>query len=254
MNIAIHADPDGANEAAAGLLSEWLLEPSVRTVMVAAGNTPLDLYRRIATHHLPLAHLTVFALDEYVGVPPEHPRNCANLLRRSVADAWGIPSSQFFALTSVETGALESVQEHERRIARAGGLDLLVLGLGQNGHLGFNEPGSAIDSTARVLPLAPISIEANRTWFAGDHAPALGVTVGMKTILEARRILILAYGPHKSDAVRRMAEGPVTTACPASLLQGHPRVNVFIDAAAAVHLVPNRNRQGWPMDARHDAR
>src|SRR6185436_13253059 len=113
------------------------------------------------------------------------------------------------------------------------GLDVLVLGLGQNGHLGFNEPGSAEDSAARVLDLDPISIEANRKWFGGDYAPARGATVGMKTILAARRILIMAYGAHKTVAVKAMVEGPRGPACPASLLQGLPNVHVFLDVAAA---------------------
>jgi glucosamine-6-phosphate deaminase len=126
-----------------------------------------------------------------------------------------------------------SVREHERLIAAAGGLDVLVLGLGQNGHLGFNEPGSAEDSTGRLLDLETISIEANRKWFGGDYAPAKGVTVGMKTILAARQILIMAYGAHKQAAVKAMLHGPRVAECPASFLQGHPDTQVFLDEAAA---------------------
>ena len=112
----------------------------------------------------------------------------------------------------------------------------MILGLGQNGHLGFNEPGSAENSTARVLELDAISVEANRTWFGGDYAPARGVTVGMKTILAARRILLLAYGPHKAAAAEMMIRGPRTPKCPASLLQGHPQVEIILDHAAAQRL------------------
>jgi glucosamine-6-phosphate deaminase len=204
--------------------------------MVAGGNTPLDLYRRIAERRLPLSHLNVFALDEYVGVPLEEPRNCANLLRRSVVEAWGIPPAQFFAVSSLPQNARASVQEHERRIANAGGLDVVVLGLGQNGHLGFNEPGSADNSDGRVLDLEPSSIEANREWFAGKHAPSQGATVGLKTILAARRILVMAYGPHKAMAVKEMIDGPRSAACPASFLQVHPDTRVFVDKAASARL------------------
>src|SRR5256885_1896687 len=119
-----------------GYAGGWLTSPGVRTLMVAGGNTPLELYRRMAEQRLPLSHLTVFALDEYVGVPLEEPRNCANLLRDSVAAAWGIP--RFFAISSLEQEALASVQALERRIANAGGIDAVVLGLGPNGHLRFN--------------------------------------------------------------------------------------------------------------------
>ena len=175
-------------------------------------------------------------LDEYVGVPREEPRNCANLLRRSVVEAWGIPSTQYHKVSSLEHEALESVRAHERRIEQAGGLDAIILGLGQNGHLGFNEPGSAEDSGARMLDLQPISIEANRKWFGGDYAPSKGATVGLKTILAARHVIVLAYGSHKTTAVAAMVEGKRGADCPGSFLQGHPDVHLFLDEAAAAGL------------------
>jgi glucosamine-6-phosphate deaminase len=236
MNLSIHSTPDLANAAAADLLAHWLTEPGIRTLMVAGGNSPLDLYRRVSERRLALAHLNVFVLDEYVGVPREEPRNCANLLRRSVGEAWGISPNRFFDLSSCEQEAVASLLAHEKRIAEEGGLDVIVLGLGQNGHLGFNEPGSAPDSPGRMLDLDSISIEANRKWFGGDYAPAKGVTVGLKTILAARRVLILAYGPHKAAATQAMVLGPVTDGCPASFLQNHPSAHAFCDKEAAAAL------------------
>jgi glucosamine-6-phosphate deaminase len=196
----------------------------------------MELYRRTGERGLKLSHLSVFALDEYVGVPPDEPRNCASLLRRCVQQAWGIPPAQFHTVSSLEADALASSREHERKIGQAGGLDVIILGLGQNGHLGFNEPGSAEDSSGRLLDLEKISIEANRKWYGGDYAPAKGVTVGLKTILAARHVLLLAYGSHKAAAVKAMVEGPRGPHCPASLLQGHPDTRVFLDGAAAASL------------------
>ena len=239
MNISTYATTGEAHDAAADCLVAWLAQSHTRNVMVAGGNSPLEVYHRVADRRLQLSHLNVFVLDEYVGVPPAEPRNCANLLRRSVAEAWGVPSSQFFIINPLESGALESVSGHEQRIAKLGGLDVMVLGLGQNGHLGFNEPGSAEDSCARLVALDPISVEANRQWFRGDYAPSLGVTVGLRTILAARHVLLLAYGPHKVAAVKAMVEGPRTDQCPASFLQGHPDVRVFLDNAAAAGLRVN---------------
>ncbi len=236
MNLHLSETADLANIAATDCLAAWLTAPTTRTVMVAAGNTPIELYRRIGERGLKLSHLNVFALDEYVGVPLEEPRNCANLMRRCVQQAWGIPSAQFHTVSSQEADALASVQEHERKIRKAGGLDVIILGLGQNSHLGFNEPGSAEDSSGRLLDLEVISIEANRQWFGGDYAPAKGVTVGLKTILAARHVLIMAYGSHKTAAVKAMVEGPRGPQCPASLLQGHPDTRVFLDDAAAARL------------------
>jgi len=201
--------------------------------MLAAGNTPLDLYGRIGERGLSLSHLHIFSLDEYVGVPLEEPRNCANIIRQTAIQPWAVPESQYHYVSSLDEDALSTVEQHEQLIEATGGLDLIVLGLGQNGHLGFNEPGSEEDSKARVLDLDPISVEANRKWFHGRYAPARGATVGMHTILAARRVLILAFGSHKTRAVQAMLEGPRSTVCPASLLQGHAHVHVFIDLEAA---------------------
>lgn len=238
-SLSVHPSPELATQAAADLLGGWLVQPGVRNVMLAGGNTPLDLYRQIADRRLPLAHLNLFALDEYVGVPVEEPRNCANLIRRTAVEPWDVPDRQYFTVSSSESQALQSVLDHERRIEAAGGIDVLVLGLGRNGHLGFNEPGSGKDSGARVLDLDPISIEANRQWFGGDYAPSRGATVGMRTILAARRIVILACGDHKAEAVRDLLEGPVSSRCPASFLQRHPETSFLIDRRAFSRVNPD---------------
>lgn len=204
--------------------------------MVAGGHTPLPLYQAVAEQDLDAIGLSISVLDEYVGVPRTDPRNCTNLLRATVAKAWRIPPENFFGLSSEEAGAEAAVLDHERRIHATGGLDAIVLGLGKNGHLGFNEPGSAKDSRARVLDLDPISIHANREWFGGEYAPARGATVGLRTILGARRVLLLAFGTAKAEAVHAMVRGPRSSACPASFLQNHPEAHVFLDdlAAAAI--------------------
>jgi glucosamine-6-phosphate deaminase len=236
MNLSIHPRAEAANAAATDCLANWLTSPGTCNVMVAAGNTPIELYRRIGERGLKLSHLNVFALDEYVGVPLEEPRNCANLMRRCVQQAWGIPPEQFHTVSSLEQDALASVREQERKIASAGGLDVMILGLGQNGHLGFNEPGSPEDSMGRLLDLETISINANRKWFGGDYAPTKGVTAGLKTILGARRVLIMAYGSHKTAPVQAMVKGPRGPQCPASFLQDHPNTHAFLDDAAAARL------------------
>lgn len=236
MNSSIHESVAEANAAAADWLVARLTHPDTRNVMVAGGNTPLEVYRLIAERRLKLSHLNIFALDEYVGVPLNEPRNTGNLLRRTVTQAWGIPSNQFFAVSSLEHDALYSIRRHEQIIADSGGLDVIVLGLGQNGHLGFNEPGSAEDSPGRLVSLDTISVEANRKWFGGDHAPAVGATAGLKMILATRHVLIMAYGSHKTAAVKAMVEGPRNVQCPASFLQTHPDARVVLDQAAAAAL------------------
>lgn len=225
-----------ADQAAADLVGQWLLEPGFRHLMVAAGNTPLPLYALIAAKRLSLPALQVHMLDEYVGVPVEEPRNCANLLRAHVAVAWGLPPARYHTLSSDPDLALPTALAHQERIESAGGLDAVILGLGQNGHLGFNEPGSTPDSGARLVPLEPVSIEANRLWFGGAYAPATGITIGLKTLLAARRVIVLAYGDPKANPVAAMAQGTPSPECPASLLQRHPNCWLFVDAAAAQRL------------------
>lgn len=209
--------------------------------MVAGGRTPLGLYDNVARRKLPLSRLNIFALDEYLGVPNDEPRSCANLLRRTVVQAWGVPAVQYYCLTSCEDLGAASIAQHEETIRALGGLDLVILGLGQNGHIGFNEPGSEADSIGRVLSLSPISVEANRQWFHGDYAPTRGVTVGMRTILSARSVLLLAFGLAKAVAVAAMLEGPETSSCPASYLRGHASALVFLDHQAAARLTRTYN-------------
>lgn len=244
MNLERFSDAASASSAAAERLCAWLAETECRNLMVAGGNSPLPLYERVA-ERLSTAEasargirerLRVFVLDEYVGVPAGHPRTTTELLRRVVQDAWGLPAGSFFGLSPRPDDALARLHAHERAVEAAGGLGAIVLGLGVNGHLGFNEPGSAPDSAARLVELQPASVEANRAWFAGTHAPSVGATVGLRTILAARRVLLVAFGEAKAEALRAMARGPVAPQCPASFLQQHPQAHVFVDAAAMLRM------------------
>lgn len=240
MHVEIRHDAKEAIRDAADLLIGWIRDEGVSRLMVAGGNTPLPLYEEIARRRIKKPGLHIDVLDEYVGVPNTDPRTCTNLLRRTVAEAWHIAPENFSGLSSDERDAEATVIGHERRIEAAGGLDAIVLGLGKNGHLGFNEPGSTADSAARLLDLDTTSIEANRAWFGGDYAPRQGATVGLRTILGSRRVLLLAFGAAKANAVRAMINGPGATSCPASFLQSHPDAHVFLDEAAAAQ----RSRAG----------
>ncbi len=234
MDVRVFSEAAQAVPAAAEILVSWLLAPDTRAVMLAGGNTPLPLYAAAAEKLGPAPpSLRVFVLDEYVGVPPEHPGTCTNLLGRSVRAAWGVGEERFFGLSSREDDALARVIAHQDSIEHSGGLDAIVLGLGANGHLGFNEPGSTRESGARLVQLDAVSVEANRAWFGGEHAPVVGATVGLRTILAARRVMLLAFGERKAEAGRAMVSGPVGAACPASFLQEHPAAHVFLDEAAA---------------------
>ena len=239
-NLTLHIETRQSAKAAiadaAELLFRWIENTAVRQLMVAGGHTPLPLYEAIARRGPDVSRLSINVLDEYVGVPHPDPRTCTSLLRATVAEAWGVPPERFFGLSSEAPDAERAVVAHERRIDEAGGLDAIVLGLGANGHLGFNEPGSGEGSGARLLDLQASSVEANRGWFGGEYAPRQGATVGLRTILKARRVLLLAFGAAKADAVHAMVRGARSSSCPASFLQGHPETHVFLDALAASRL------------------
>lgn len=236
LEVSVFSTPREATLFAAAWLLEEFENNSTCNLMLAGGNTPLALYDEIAAGKQSLGHLTAFALDEYVGVPLEHPRNCANLIRNRAIRPWGIPESQYHCISSRESDAALSIAEHEAKIQAAGGLDLVILGLGQNGHIGFNEPGSIPQDVGRVVPLSSTSTEANRQWFEGEFAPHLGVTTGMSLILAARQIVLLAFGTPKAPAVKGMLSPPSNSNCPASFLQDHPRTFVYVDRLAADHV------------------
>jgi glucosamine-6-phosphate deaminase len=240
MHITVYPSPERASQAAAQELAQWLTEAS--TLVVAGGNSPREMYRLLVGFPVP-NRLHVFTLDEYLGVPIDDPRTCANLIRREVADAWGIPPKRFHALSSRVEDAGAGIAEHERLLAEYGGLDAIVLGLGRNGHLGFNEPGSSPHSPGSVLSLTPTSIAANAEWFGGEHAPAQGVTLGLQTILAARRVLLVAFGALKADAVYSTVVAPPRANCPSSWLQPHPDAHLYLDQAAAARLPSERYRR-----------
>ena len=241
MRVTVYPSADRASRAAAEVLAGWLV--GARTLVVAGGNSPRELYRFVAARRPAVDRLTVFTLDEYLGVPVEHPGTCANLLRREVADPWGVPADRYHSLSSRVEEAAVGIVVHERTLAALGGIDAVVLGLGRNGHLGFNEPGSAPDSPGRVLDLTPTSIAANAEWFGGAYAPARGVTLGLKTLLAARRVLLVAFGPAKADAVYNTVVAVPSEACPGSWLQHHSDTHLFLDDAAAARLPSNSYRR-----------
>lgn len=241
MHVTVYPTAEAASRAAADTLVGWLA--AARTLVVAGGNSPRELYRLVVDRRPAVDHLTVFTLDEYLGVPVEHPGTCANLLRREVADAWGVQADRFHWLTSQTEGAEAAIADHERTLAGLGGIDAVVLGLGKNGHLGFNEPGSSPHSAGRVLPLTPTSVAANAEWFGGRYAPDQGVTLGLGTLLAARRVLLVAFGPAKADAVYHTVVTAPSEACPGSWLQRHPDAHLFLDAAAAARLPSDTYRR-----------
>lgn len=196
------------------------------------GRTPLGLYAELVSRQADWSGVRTFNLDEYLGLQPDHPAAFRTYMRRNLIDllhrppVWEIPDGS-------ARDPLAECQRYEAALAAAGGLDLVVLGLGRNGHIGFNEPGSPADSRTRVVRLSHSTRMANRAGFLpGEDVPLFAITMGIGTILDARRILLLASGRDKAEALERTMQGPVSTEVPASVLQRHPNVIVLADAEA----------------------
>jgi len=241
LQILILPDAEAATARAAGLLAEALRARPDAVLGLATGGTMAPLYARLVGEsragRLSLARATTFNLDEYLGLAPEHPNSYHAYMRRHLFGPLALDAAR----TRLPRGDAEDPEaeaaRYEAAIATAGGIDLQLLGIGTNGHIGFNEPGSSLAAATRIKALAPETRAANARFFpAGAEVPRHAITMGIGTILRARRALLLATGPAKATAVAAMAEGAVSARWPASALQMHPRATLVCDAAAAAGL------------------
>ncbi len=194
---------------------------------VATGTTPLPVYRALARGRGDFSAVRVVALDEYVGLPAGHPATFAAYVEREIALPLGIDPDHVVVPRGSDGAELE------RRIAELGGVDMQLLGIGRNGHLAFNEPGSPLASRSRVVALSETTRRDNAPAFGEEPVPTHALTQGLGTILGARHLVLLATGAAKADAVALALSGPVTPDCPASVVQQHPRVTVVVDEAVA---------------------
>ncbi|TAK86673.1 MAG: glucosamine-6-phosphate deaminase [Betaproteobacteria bacterium] len=226
--------------AAAGIISRLVAGKPGAVLGLATGASVKRVYAELAlAHHdraLDFSRVTAFLLDEYVGLSRSHPASFhafieEHFLRRVNADRRRVH------LPPTEGDDLPGLcEQFERDIRATGGIDLQLLGIGRDGHLGFNEPTSSLASRTRIKTLTSATREANRSGFGGEEVPLHAVTMGIGTLLEARHCLLVADGSAKADAVARMVEGPLTAMVPASALQMHPHATVIVDEAAAAEL------------------
>ncbi|QIK63914.1 glucosamine-6-phosphate deaminase [Leucobacter viscericola] len=208
---------------------------------VATGSSPLGIYHELAAQvrgdRLDTAGVSAFALDEYVGLDAGHPESYHSVIRRTVTEPLRLDPARVHVPNGTAADLEAECRAYERAIRGAGGIDLQLLGIGSNGHVGFNEPVSSFASRTRLKTLAPQTRADNARFFESpEQVPVHCVTQGLGTILEADRLLLVAHGTAKADAVARMIEGPLTSMCPASVLQLHPEATVIVDREAAAEL------------------
>ena len=203
------------------------------------GRTPLLFYEELVRLHgdeaVDFSQATTFNLDEFVGIPAEHPGSYRTFMRRFLFEHVNIDPARTHFLDGAAADLAEECDRYEDAIDAAGGIDLQILGIGTNGHIGFNEPGPELDARTHRVTLRPETRRSNAALFGGDPSkvPLHALSMGMGTILHARKAVLLATGDTKASCVERVVRGPITTTLPASLLQLHPDAELMLDQAAA---------------------
>lgn len=242
MEVIIKSDAQAASVAAARVVARLVREKPNAVLGLATGSTPLTLYKELIRLHreegLDFSAVRTFNLDEYIGLEKEHPQSYYTFMWENLFSQINIKPENVHIPDGMAADVPASCAAYEREIVAAGGIDLQVLGIGSDGHIGFNEPTSSFASRTRIKTLTRQTVADNARFFDGDEAkvPHHCITMGIGTIMDARMNLMLAFGAGKAGAISTMVEGPVASMMPASILQHHPAAKVFIDEAAASEL------------------
>jgi glucosamine-6-phosphate deaminase len=242
MLVILKRDDEEISRQAAQLIASALRKKPALTLGLATGGTMVGVYQHLVALHkqgsLDFSRVVTFNLDEYLGLPAAHPQSFHHFMHENLFGHVNVNPLNIHIPDGATRGNYDQYcASYEESIRKAGGIDLQLLGIGRNGHIGFNEPTSSIGSRTRLKVLSQETLDDNSKFFApGEESPVCAITMGIGTILEARKILLLATGDSKSVAVAKSIEGPITSAVSASALQLHPDVTFIIDDAAASQL------------------
>src|SRR3981189_553722 len=242
MLVILKRDSEEISRQAAQLVASAVRKKPELVLGLATGDTMVGVYKHLVQLHkersLDLSRVVTFNLDEYLGLPAAHPRSFHHFMRENLFAHVNVDPRNIHIPDGTIRGNYDQYCAcYEEAIRQAGGIDLQLLGIGRNGHIGFNEPTSIIGSRTRLKVLSKETLDDNAKSFAsGEESPRCAITMGIGTILEARKVLLLATGASKSVAVAKSIEGPITSAVSASALQLHPDVTFILDDAAASQL------------------
>jgi len=241
MEIIIQPDPAAASAMAARIIARLIGDDRRAVLGLATGKTPLGLYAELVRMHreedLDFGRVTTFNLDEYVGLPPEHPASYHSFMTEHLFRHVNIDRTRAFVPDGMTEDIPACCSRYERAIRESGGIDLQVLGIGRQGHIGFNEPSSSLASRTRIKTLTETTRADNAEEFGGmENVPRHVLTMGIGTILDSKACLLLATGKQKAAAVAMAVEGPVSAMVPASALQLHEHATVLVDEEAASEL------------------
>jgi glucosamine-6-phosphate deaminase len=242
MLVILKRDDEEISRQAAQLIASAVHKKPALTLGLATGSTMVGVYKQLVHLHkqgsLDFSRVITFNLDEYLGLGAAHPQSFHYFMQENLFAHVNVSPRNIHIPDGTIRGNYDQYcASYEESIRKAGGIDLQLLGIGRNGHIGFNEPTSSIGSRTRLKVLSKETLDDNAKFFApGEESPRCAITMGIGTILEARKIILLAAGAAKSAAVAKSIEGPITSAVSASALQLHPEVTFIIDDAAASRL------------------
>ena len=250
MQLVILDTPEEIATRAADVIEAVIAAKSNAVLGTATGSSPLPLYdelaARCAAGRLSLAGVTGFMLDEYVGLPEEHPQRYAKVMEEDLRSRVDMPPGAIHGPDALAPDPQAACAAYEAAMAAAGYCDVQVLGIGTDGHIGFNEPGGSLASRTHLGRLTESTRRDNARFFDGDvdAVPTHCITQGLATIMEARTLVLIATGEHKAEAIRQLVEGPVSAAWPATIMQMHPDAIVLVDPGAASRL-EHASNDGW---------
>ncbi len=241
MEVIIRQTYEEMSRLAAGIVVEVLNAKPNAVLGMATGSTPLGLYQELVRLHkdgeVDFSRVTTFNLDEYVGLPVNHPQSYHFFMREHFFQHVNIPAQNINIPSGTTSNYPAFCEWYEHRIVECGGIDLQILGIGSDGHIAFNEPGSSMTSRTRLKTLSKQTIDDNARFFDNrDDVPIYAITMGVGTILDARKLILVASGEHKAKAVAQAVEGPITSMITASALQLHRDAKVIVDEEAAGQL------------------
>jgi len=241
MEIIIKPTVAAAQQEAAKIIRRQIRQKPKSVLGLATGSTPIGVYAILCEMHahgeLDFAGVRTFNLDEYVGLSPEHSCSYREFMREHLFSKVNIRPENIQFPDGLATDVPAHCAEYEAAIRQAGGIDLQLLGIGRDGHIGFNEPSSSLASRTRIKTLTPQTLKDNANCFGSpEQVPHHVITMGVGTIMDARQCLLLATSDRKADVVAGMVEGPITADLPASILQMHPACTLIIDEAASTKL------------------
>ena len=253
MQVIIFDNAQQVAESAAQWVAELIIKKPDPVLGLATGSTPISLYQQLVHKHkaglLSFKNTTTFNLDEYLGIDPDNVQSYRHFMNENLFNHVDVDKNKTF-LPTCNNGENPRVQglAYEEKIKQAGGVDLQILGIGANGHIGFNEPTSSLASRTRIKTLTKQTLADNSRLFdKNEFQPTLAMTMGIATILDAKYVLLMATGENKAQAVKDMVAGSISAMCPASALQMHENAIILLDKAAASRL-EDQDYYQWAHD------